>query len=465
MIDVLEVPTAEGQGAEDQTMDQVETTPDQTGKRSSAPVSGHMLGGPIEQLPAGLAPAAASDASSVLKAAEPRPDHDDSEMVEVEVEVELSLQDRGISGMSTAEGPGVTGPTEDQEEATLDPTGKRFSAPDSDSEELVPVDTETDTVQEGRRCPAPASDSDELIPAATRRAEGVRPGDAPSPLRPWTQADTDLSKAMTRVLRHRSNLQLDEAGYAKLTEVLAHPVMRRIHPTMDWMMYIVKANAKRRFALDETGTLIRAVQGHSIPVASSQLFRRLESRDFGATVPKWALHSTYFACIPSIMRHGLLPGGTRGTRHRRHVHLAMSYHPTAGLREGSDVILVVDLARAHNAGCVFYVSDNNVILTADCIPPPCISRAQRTSTGEAFDLSTPRAAYKVVGTACHWSVGTSLGPDHLTAWSSITTQLAVSHRCRYSSSSASGAHGPLSRVVLKAGAHQGCTAIPLPSLS
>ena len=199
-------------------MDQVETTPDQTGKRSSAPVSGHMLGGPIEQLPAGLAPAAASDASSVLKAAEPRPDHDDSEMVEVEVEVELSSQERGISGMSTAERPGVTGPTEDQEEATLDPTGKRFSAPDSDSEELVPVDTETDTVQEGRRCPAPASDSDELIPAATRRAEGVRPGDAQasdsssssrtstSPLRPWTQADTDLSKAMTRVLRHRSNL-------------------------------------------------------------------------------------------------------------------------------------------------------------------------------------------------------------------------------------------------------------------
>ena len=46
-------------------------------------------------------------------------------------------------------------------------------------------------------------------------------------------------------------------------------------------------------------------------------------------------------------------------------------------------------------------------------------------------------------------MGTSLGPDHLTAWSSITTQLAVSHRCRYSSSSASGAHGPLSRVVLR----------------
>ena len=62
---------------------------------------------------------------------------------------QLSSEERGISGMSTAEGPGVTGPTEDQEEATLDPTGKRFSAPDSDSEELVPVDTETDTVQEG----------------------------------------------------------------------------------------------------------------------------------------------------------------------------------------------------------------------------------------------------------------------------------------------------------------------------
>ena len=171
--------------------------------------------------------------------------------------------------------------------------------------------------------------------------------------RPWTPHDTDLSKALSRVLRHRSNLQLDEAGYAKLTDVLVHPLIRSHKPTLDWIEYIVKANAKKRFALSEARTLIRAVQGHSVPVDSSKLLRQLESGDIGNMVPTCALHSTYFSCIPSIMRNGLLPGGTRGTSYRRHVHLAMSHRPTAGLREGSDVILVIDLMRAHNAGCVF----------------------------------------------------------------------------------------------------------------
>ena len=398
---------------------------------TAAPDAGQdlMARDPTEQTPTGPTPAYTIDTSGARTAEEPEPGKDGSGMVEVEIEVELSPSEKDTSGASAAERHGVEDPAEDHVEAPPDQAGKRSSAPDSDSEELVPVesDPETEAGQVGRRCPAPDSDSEELAPAAPSRDEGARPGEEKasnspehsrtsacnaSQLRPWTQQDTDLCKALTRVLRHRSNLKLDEAGYAKLTDVLVHPLTRRLKPTMDWIMYIVRANAKQRFALDEAGARIRAVQGHSIPVDSSQLLRRLESGDLGETVPTWALHSTYFSCIPSIMRHGLLPGGTRGTCYRRHVHLAMSYHPTAGLREGSDVILVIDLMRAHNAGCVFYVSDNNVILTADCIPPPCIARAQRTSTGEAYDLSKFRAAYKVV--------------THPNCWPSSSADSAVS---------------------------------------
>ena len=158
-------------------------------------------------------------------------------------------------------------------------------------------------------------------------------------------------------------------------------------------------------------------------------------------MPTWALHSTYFSCVPSIMRYGLIPGGTRGARYRRHVHLAMSYHPTAGLRKGSDVILVIDLVRAHNAGCVFYVSDNNVILTADCVPPPCIARAQCTSTGEAYDLSKLRAAYKVDSVALAMHADITLSLSCSTAWSLAQAQPAILPRCRCSSRSASGTCG------------------------
>ena len=282
--------------------------------------------------------------------------------------------------------------------------GTQPSAPESDSVELVSVSVDSDqdmgADQMDTRCLVRSSDSEELVPAYSskdvKRQSGE--GNAPSSsrpsrtssgatdtLRPWTKQDKDLSKALSGVLRHRSNLHRDRAGYAKLADVLVHPLIRRHRPTIEWIAYIVKANAKQRFSLDETGTHIRAVQGHSIHVDSSKLLRQLEKGDIGDMVPTRALHSTYFSCIPSIMQHGLLPGGTRGTSYRRHIHLAMNDRPTAGLRAGSEVILEIDRMRAHNAGCVFYISDNNVILTEDCIPPPCIARAKRTNTGEAYD--------------------------------------------------------------------------------
>ena len=101
----------------------------------------------------------------------------------------------------------------------------------------------------------------------------------------WTREDTDLSKAMSRLLRHESTLQLDQAGYAKLSDMLKHPRLRHLHPTMEWMMHIVQRNAKQRFALNEAGTRISAKQGHSIQVDPSQLLRKLGTGDIGDMVP------------------------------------------------------------------------------------------------------------------------------------------------------------------------------------
>ena len=217
-------------------------------------------------------------------------------------------------------------------------------------------------------------------------------GPQTSQLRPWTRADTALSKALSQVLRHRSALRLDGAGFAGIQEVLDNPRIRSHQPTAAWLNYIVKANDKRRFALDETGTRVRAVQGHSVPIDSSQLLRQLALGDFGSLVPAHALHSTYYVHIPSMMQHGLLPGGRKGERFRRHIHLAMSRNPTAGLRSGSEVILEIDLARAHNSGCTFFVSENDVLLTEDVIPPPCIVHATRTDNGAVYELRKFRSA-------------------------------------------------------------------------
>ena len=240
-------------------------------------------------------------------------------------------EDRGGAATASAAGEvlvhsaahGEKDPTAVHEVATPDQVGKRSSAPDSDSEELVPVepDQEMEASQVGKRCSVPSSDSEELVPTASSRDVVKRPGEekasnsprrsrtpacAAGHPRPWTHQDTDLSKALSRVLRHRSNLHRDEAGYAKLADVLVHPLIRRHRPTMEWIVYIVKANDKQRYALDEAGTRIRAVQGHSIPVDSSKLLRQLETGDIGDMVPTCALHSTYFSLTWRHPRH-LLP--------------------------------------------------------------------------------------------------------------------------------------------------------------
>ena len=80
-----------------------------------------------------------------------------------------------------------------------------------------------------------------------------------------------------------------------------------------------------------------------------------------------------------------MPGGKKGERFRKHVHLATSSDPTAGLRAGSEIILEVDLERAHNSGCTFFLSENGVLLTEDVVPPPCIIRATRTDSGKVIE--------------------------------------------------------------------------------
>ena len=350
------------------------------------------------------------------------PDQEDSHMVELEVVVELptpkqhppesanttQVQERGAGHVVT--GPKAAGP--------------RLSAPDSSSEELVAIesDMEAEEVKDAR-CPATYSDSEELITAAsgeqgssihqkrrhpagghsstgsTRQSSRGRTTsrtetDTSGQQRPWSRADTDLSKTLSHVLRHKSQLRLDSAGYASIQEILENPRIRRHHATEAWLRYIIQENAKKRFTLDATGTHVRAAQGHSVYIDPSKLLRRLSLEDFGNRVPAKALHSTYQIYLPSIVQHGLRPGGKKGERFRKHVHLATSRDPTAGLRAGSEIILEVDLERAHNSGCTFFLSENGVLLTEDVIPPPCIIRATRTDSGKVIELRNFRPEYK-----------------------------------------------------------------------
>ena len=78
------------------------------------------------------------------------------------------------------------------------------------------------------------------------------------------------------------------------------------------------------------------------------------------------MHGTARRYLPSIQKQGLLAGGDRGSGFRKHIHLVgcvSSTGRTAGIRDGSDTIVKVDLLRLHRDGCRIYMSENRVFLT------------------------------------------------------------------------------------------------------
>jgi putative RNA 2'-phosphotransferase len=117
----------------------------------------------------------------------------------------------------------------------------------------------------------------------------------------------------------------------------------------------VKACEKQRFALDDSGTKIRANQGHSTEV---------DLQFEPAEPPAELFHGTADRNLESILRDGLVKMA------RHHVHLSPDAETArkVGSRHGKPVILVADASRMRADGRTFYCSANGVWLV-EAVPP------------------------------------------------------------------------------------------------
>ncbi|WP_372668828.1 RNA 2'-phosphotransferase [Amycolatopsis kentuckyensis] len=167
-----------------------------------------------------------------------------------------------------------------------------------------------------------------------------------------------ISKRLARHLRHDPaaiGLTLSPDGWAPVEQLL-----RALKITREQLDEVVETNNKRRFAFDETGTRIRASQGHSIDV------------DLGladAVPPDVLYHGTVAKFLDAILREGLRPMN----RHAVHLSATVDTARVVGARRGKPVILRVDAARLAAAGHAFQVSANGVWLTA-AVPPEYLYR-------------------------------------------------------------------------------------------
>lgn len=143
----------------------------------------------------------------------------------------------------------------------------------------------------------------------------------------------DTSKFISLILRHKPEtigITLDEHGWANVDELIKG--ISKTHPLdMAMLEQIVAEDEKQRYSFNEDKTLIRANQGHSIPVDVE-----LEEKQ----PPEFLYHGTGEKYVSSINEQGLIP------KSRLYVHLS-SDEATAlkvGQRHGKPFIYKVKSA-------------------------------------------------------------------------------------------------------------------------
>jgi putative RNA 2'-phosphotransferase len=173
---------------------------------------------------------------------------------------------------------------------------------------------------------------------------------------------TTLSKAMSRVLRHRpdaAGVTLDKDGWCRVDQLLTGLARAGTVMTAEQLRDIVRTSDKQRFALSDDGLRIRANQGHSVRGVTL----RLPSK----SPPSQLFHGTVAGSLASIAKQGLLPM----RRHQVHLSPDAATATAVGARRGTPVILEIDAGSMHRAGHRFMQSDNGVWLV-DAVPPQYI---------------------------------------------------------------------------------------------
>lgn len=159
-------------------------------------------------------------------------------------------------------------------------------------------------------------------------------------------------KFLSLILRHRPDvigMTLDEHGYAHVDELI-EKMNTQTPMDRETLEEIVRTDDKQRFSFNADHTLIRANQGHSIPVDVELMEKR---------PPDVLYHGTSTKAAPLIEASAILP------MTRLYVHLSWDVKTAikVGLRHGQVVVYKIDAKKMYEDGYRFYLSKNNVWLT------------------------------------------------------------------------------------------------------
>ena len=167
---------------------------------------------------------------------------------------------------------------------------------------------------------------------------------------------TGTSRFISLILRHKPEvigITLDEHGWADVDDMIAGINQSgKYKIDRDILDEIVRTDEKQRYSYNEDHTLIRANQGHSIPVDVE--LEKVEP-------PEFLYHGTGEKFTASIDKQGLIP------KSRLYVHLSPDEETAVkvGRRHGKSVIYLVRAGNMKRDGYAFYRSVNGVWLTKE----------------------------------------------------------------------------------------------------
>ena len=170
------------------------------------------------------------------------------------------------------------------------------------------------------------------------------------------RSGNSTSRFISLILRHKPQvigITLDEHGWADVKELIDGVNRSEGHYLdQELLEEIVRTDEKQRYSFNEDHSLIRANQGHSIPVDVE-----LEKR----TPPDILWHGTGEKYVASIKEGGLLP------KTRLYVHLSsdMETAKKVGSRHGKPVVFRVDCRQMEQDGYAFFLSANNIWLAKE----------------------------------------------------------------------------------------------------
>ncbi len=164
----------------------------------------------------------------------------------------------------------------------------------------------------------------------------------------------EISKFISLILRHKPEaigITLDEHGWANVSELI-EGISNQYKFNMEMLEEIVNTDEKQRYSFNDEKTLIRANQGHSIPVDVE--LEKLEP-------PEYLWHGTGEKYVSSIDKQGLIP------RSRLYVHLSSDEETATkvGKRHGKPVLYKIKSKEMWQNGFEFFLSKNAVWLTKE----------------------------------------------------------------------------------------------------